>query len=46
MKNSIFVKLLVCTVALCLALTAAHIIYDVYAYGHCSVIEFVAKELW
>lgn len=30
----------------CLALTAAHLIYTVYAYQHCSIIYFIGKELW
>lgn len=33
-------------IGICLALTVAHLIYAVYAYQHCSIIEFIAKELW
>ena len=31
---------------LLLAVTAAHFAYDVYAYRHCSIIYFIAKEVW
>jgi hypothetical protein len=32
--------------AVCVVLTAAHLAYAVYAYQHCSIIEFIARELW
>ena len=32
--------------ALCLLLTAAHVVYAWYAYQHASIIQFIAKELW
>ena len=32
--------------AVCLLLTAAHLFYAVYAYQHCSIIQFIAKEPW
>ena len=32
--------------AVCLLLTAAHLCYAVYAYQHCSIIQFIAKEPW
>ena len=37
---------LMAVVAICIVLTVAHLIYDIYAYQHCSIIYFVAKELW
>lgn len=33
-------------IGICLILTILHLIYAVYAYQHCSIIEFIAKELW
>lgn len=32
--------------ALCIGLTAAHFIYVVQAYQHCSIIYFISRELW
>ena len=46
MKDHIFLRVVIAVVCLCLVLTAAHLIYAVYAYQHCSIIEFIAKELW
>lgn len=46
MKNQTFMKVLICIIALCLALTIAHLVYVVYAYHHSSIIQFIAKELW
>ena len=46
MKERTFSILLCTVVGLCLALTVAHFIYAVYAYQHCSIIEFIARELW
>ena len=46
MQEKTFTRLLICLIALGLALTAAHMIYAVYAYQHCSIIYFIAKELW
>ncbi len=37
---------LLTVLGICLALTAAHLIYTVYAYQHCSIIYFIGKELW
>jgi hypothetical protein len=33
-------------IAVGLLITLAHFAYAVYAYHHCSIIEFIAKELW
>ena len=46
MKNKTFLIVLFAVLGLCLALTAAHLIWAVYAYHHCSIIYFVGKELW
>lgn len=46
MKESAFYKLLIVITAVCLLLTAAHLCYAVYAYQHCSIIQFIAKEPW
>ena len=46
MKDSTYIKLLFLAVGICLILTLVHFAYIVYAYQHCSIIEFVAKELW
>ncbi len=32
--------------AVCILLTAAHLVYDYFAYQHCSIIYFISKELW
>ncbi|MBQ8232759.1 MAG: hypothetical protein IJZ34_12655 [Lachnospiraceae bacterium] len=41
-----FTKLILAIIGVCLLLTIAHLIYAVYAYQHCSIIYFIAKELW
>ena len=46
MKERTFYKVLIAVVILCAVATAAHICYAVYAYQHCSIIQFIAKELW
>lgn len=46
MKDSVFSKILIAVIALCLLATVAHFIYAVYAYQHCSIIQFIAGELW
>ncbi|MBQ3231183.1 MAG: hypothetical protein IJO64_04160 [Clostridia bacterium] len=46
MKNKTFSAIMLTAVGLCLAVTVAHLIYAVYAYNHCSIIYFIAKELW
>lgn len=30
----------------CSVLTAGHLAYVVYAYAHCSIVQFIARELW
>ncbi len=46
MKNRTFSILFYVVLGICLALTIAHFIYAAYAYQHCSIIEFIARELW
>ena len=46
MKEKTFYRVLAAVVALCVLATAAHICYAVWAYQHCSIIQFIAKELW
>ena len=46
MGDRVFRRILLTVIAVCLALTAAHLVYAIYAYQHCSIIYFIAKELW
>ena len=46
MKDRTYLRVLLCVIGLCLALTLAHMVYAVCAYQHCSIIEFIARELW
>lgn len=46
MKDRTFLVVLTAVLAVCVVLTAAHLAYAVYAYQHCSIIEFIARELW
>ncbi len=46
MKDRTFAIILYIVLAICVLLTAAHFIYAIYAYQHCSIIEFIARELW
>ncbi len=46
MTDRTFLKIMAVVIAVCLLLTVAHLIYDIYAYQHCSIIYFIAKELW
>ncbi len=46
MKNRTFSIILCTVIAICVLLTVAHFIYAIYAYQHCSIIEFIARELW
>ncbi len=45
MKDKIFIRIFTIVLALCLAFTVAHAAYAIYAYQHCSIIQFIAKEL-
>lgn len=46
MTNRTFTRLLIAVIGIGLALTIAHLVYAVCAYQHCSIIYFIAKELW
>ena len=46
MKDRTFTIVLCTVIGICLALTIAHFIYEIYAYKHCSIIYFIGKELW
>lgn len=46
MKTQTFTKILIAVIVLCLLFTVAHLIYDIFAYQHTSIIYFIAKELW
>jgi len=45
-KDRTYLRVLLLVIGLCLVLTIAHMVYAVYAYQHCSIIEFIARELW
>lgn len=46
MRDRIFRNILIAVLATCLFLTIAHLIYVIDAYQRCSIIYFIAKELW
>ena len=46
MKEKTFYRVLLIVLIVCICVTVAHFAYDVYAYRHCSIIYFIAKELW
>ena len=46
MKTDIYTKIIIAVLAICVLLTAAHVIYAVWAYQHCSIIYFIGGELW
>lgn len=46
MKERTYLWILLCVIGLCMALTVAHAVYAIQAYQHCSIIEFIARELW
>lgn len=46
MKSNVFARAMLFIIAICLILTIAHVIYAIYAYQHCSIIQFIARELW
>ncbi len=46
MKDRTFSVILYTVVGICALLTVAHLVYAIYAYQHCSIIEFIARELW
>ncbi len=46
MSDKLFYRLLITVTALCALFTLLHLAYIIYAYQHCSIIYFIAKELW
>ncbi len=46
MKEKTFRTLFAAVTGACLAATVAHFIYAIQAYLNCSIIEFIAGELW
>ena len=46
MKERSFTVALLVLISLGLIVTVGHLIYDFYAYQHCSIIYFIGKELW
>ncbi|NLE14224.1 MAG: hypothetical protein GX628_11180 [Clostridiales bacterium] len=46
MKERTFLTLLFILLAVCVLVTAAHLIWAVWAYNHCSIIYFIAHEMW
>ena len=46
MKDRTFTIVILTVIALCLILTVAHMIRAIDAYQRCSIIYFIAKELW
>ncbi len=46
MKDKKYLIILFSVLFLCIAFTALHFAYAVYAYNHCSIIYFIGKEWW
>ena len=46
MTDSVFIKIFLAVLAVCLLATAAHAIYAIDAYQRCSIIYFIGEELW
>ncbi len=46
MTDKTFYGILIAVTIVCALLTIAHLAYAIYAYQHCSIIYFIAKELW
>ncbi len=46
MTDRVYYRILIAVTVICALLTLAHLAYAVYAYRHCSIIYFIAKELW
>ena len=46
MKERTFHIVLIAVLAVCVLATAAHLVYAIDAYQRCSIIQFIAKELW
>jgi hypothetical protein len=46
MKDKTFIKALIITLLVCIALTVAHMGYIMYAYENSSIIYFISQEFW
>ena len=46
MKDRTFSIVLLALLGVCVLFTLAHFAYAIYAYQHCSIIEFIAREPW
>ncbi len=46
MKTRVFYGVLIALTVIGVALTIAHLLYIINAYEHCSIITFIAEELW
>lgn len=46
MSDKTFIKTLIITLAVCIGLTAAHLIYIMHAYENSSIIYFISQEMW
>lgn len=46
MTDSVFIKIFLAVLAVCLLTTAAHAIYAIDAYQRCSIIYFIGEGLW
>ena len=44
MSDKTFIKALIITLAVCIGLTAAHLIYIMHAYENSSIIYFISHE--
>ena len=45
-EESVFIKIFLVVLAVCLLATAAHAVYAIDAYQRCSIIYFIGEELW
>ena len=46
MKSRTFLFVVLALLAVGVAATVFHLIYAYQAYSNCSIIQFIAKELW
>lgn len=46
MDEKKYSRLVYWLLGVCSALTMGHLAYVVYAYERCSIVQFIAKELW
>lgn len=46
MTDKTFQRMVLGVLLLCAAATLLHIAYIFFAYQHCSIVQFIARELW